>query len=748
MAVANWVDWSLGVCLAKMGLVAAFLCRKTSKLAGELVGSVFAYLIPLFIVLVRNIFRLDDKSSCSSATPQPSSEVVSIDSVKYADTEVAEFFSDDSSEEDSPKLVFKFQSYEDFIRKKGENHDTHEPVTLSSFCKFLEESEDVKSDVKQTCEISKVENLESGEGFKDGFLSDKDLVHQSYKEECGQIDQTESKEDVLQKVEELETKLGSVEFCVEEKEEVEFSLKSASSESMVSEDELADISGADESITDGFLSDGDFMPYLEQCIDNEPSLDSLENDEECMENEDEDEAGALKELERLLKSQSKDWRVENETNHFHDEYEDMLQDLDSKNAEDILGSDFLSEDDFSCKQEMPDSEMDSNWEDEDEDLESLWEHQDILEQLSIEIKNARATGLPTIDEHTEISKFSENLKPWKIEEKFQPGDMFSMVHKFYRSYWEKMRKLDILSYQKMYAIGLLQSRDPLKSVSGSGDKSETPAFALFNSLWRNKNRKIEAEPMMKFIRELHNDLELVYVGQMCLSWDILHWQYEKALELWEADPHGLRRFNLVCSEFQQFQVLLQRFVEDERHQGPRVQSYVNCRRSLHNLLLQVPVIREDKKGKKMGSPSRDEPLSSDVLVEAMEESIRTFWKFLRADKQQPISKRVAQCELQDPADSELLSELIKTLQKKERQLKDVLRTGNCILRKFKRRLEDDHSDQVLCFFSQVDIRLVARVLRMSRLSKDQLQWCGNKLSSINFVNGRVHVEPSFSLFPC
>jgi hypothetical protein len=85
-------------------------------------------------------------------------------------------------------------------------------------------------------------------------------------------------------------------------------------------------------------------------------------------------------------------------------------------------------------------------------LETLWEHQDLIEQLKMELKKVRATGLPTILEEDESPKIMEDLKPWKIDEKFQHEDRMSELHKFYKSYRERMRKLDILSYQKVYAM--------------------------------------------------------------------------------------------------------------------------------------------------------------------------------------------------------------------------------------------------------------------------------------------------------
>lgn len=75
-----------------------------------------------------------------------------------------------------------------------------------------------------------------------------------------------------------------------------------------------------------------------------------------------------------------------------------------------------------------------------------------------------------------------------------------------------------------------------------------------------------------------------------------------------------------------------------------------------------------------------------------------------------------------------------------------MRTGNCLVKKFKKPKEDRSNQDI--FFSQVDLKLVARVLRMSRITTDQLVWCHAKLSNISFIEGRVHREPSFLLFPC
>lgn len=60
-------------------------------------------------------------------------------------------------------------------------------------------------------------------------------------------------------------------------------------------------------------------------------------------------------------------------------------------------------------------------------------------------------------------------------------------------------------------------------------------------------------------------------------------------------------------------------------------------------------------------------VSGDMLIEILEESIRVFWQFIRADKDANSliqkHRKASHPELQDPADSELLSELRATLQK-------------------------------------------------------------------------------------
>ncbi|OWM69747.1 uncharacterized protein LOC116196671 [Punica granatum] len=646
------------------------------------------------------------------------------------DCSVSDSVLDKLDETESPKLFFsfKFPTFEEFAR----NNQVEDNSDVVSRDTSAEEKEFLSCSTK---ELSSEPNDRSSDEsiVLETEISAEEVpakprnYHRSEKKEADPLGEYKAFEEGLLK--ELKghlffDKIAPRQFRV--LSEKDLLMSDSDTDSMSSSHDFSIMSRLLDSNSDGFLSDGDFEGDF-----------GLNNTRDSDEDEDlRKELGKLEESEKEVRRE--------ESNHKREGEREEEEDAEAPNS-DNHGSE---------------NSTSNSSENEDSKLEAEWEHQDLIEQLRMEIRKVKATGLPTIAEDSESPRITDDLKPWKIDERPHRGDRMSELHKVYKSYRERMRKFDILNYQKMYALGFLQTKDPFKSISSQKSSAQSLATLLSQTLrpCREKSKKSEDDPMMKFARELHGDLETVYVGQMCLSWEFLQWQYEKALELWEADPYNLRQYNEVANEFQQLQVLMQRFLEHEQFEGPRVQYYVKSRCLMRNLL-QVPVIREDnlKARKKSRLEGKSEfGVSSDVLVEILEESIRIFWRFIRADKDANSllhkDRKADQPELQDPADSELFSVVQTTLQKKEKKLKEVLKGGNCILRKLKRHHRDEEdgssSDQVLAFFSQVDMKLVRRVLSMSRLSADQLAWCNGKLSSINFVHRRIHVEPSFLLFPC
>uniref|UniRef100_A0A2P2QNK2 Uncharacterized protein MANES_05G101200 n=1 Tax=Rhizophora mucronata TaxID=61149 RepID=A0A2P2QNK2_RHIMU len=87
-----------------------------------------------------------------------------------------------------------------------------------------------------------------------------------------------------------------------------------------------------------------------------------------------------------------------------------------------------------------------------------FELEDIVQQLKMELKNARTGGLPPIleeeseSEELETPKIVQELKPITIEEKIERKDVLAEIQKVYKRYSEKMKKLDILNFQTWHAL--------------------------------------------------------------------------------------------------------------------------------------------------------------------------------------------------------------------------------------------------------------------------------------------------------
>ncbi|KAK2355102.1 myb protein X [Trifolium repens] len=437
---------------------------------------------------------------------------------------------------------------------------------------------------------------------------------------------------------------------------------------------------------------------------------------------------------------------EKEGSSYHEEY--IYKDSFAKN-----------EDSFEKTEEtMHEEEFDEMEYDEEEDEDEYeWENDEVMEQIKLEIKNARQGGLATILEEGEEEYLSkvveEKIKPLSIDEKMEYKDHIVEIQKVYKCYAQKMRKLDVLNYQAMHAIGLLQLKDPPKLflIQKSTVQHGKPLMIRQN-LWPGKAQIHTSDPMLKLVNELHRDLELVYVGQICLSWEILCWLHEKIKELKIYDSQWPRRYNLVAGEFQLFQVLIQRFLEDEPfQQGHRIQNYVKNRCVIRNLL-QVPTIKDDSIKDKKIKWGEEDAIASERLAQIINESMQMFWEFVKADKEDGNEFRKVSHhkgnEGEDKEISDLLGDIRTQLHKKERKLKEKLKSGNCIVRKFRKQNDDqirlDH-EQLL---AQVGLRLISRVINMTKLRKDHLIWCSEKLNQINFVDRKIQMESSFLLFPC
>lgn len=313
----------------------------------------------------------------------------------------------------------------------------------------------------------------------------------------------------------------------------------------------------------------------------------------------------------------------------------------------------------------------------------------------------------------------------------------------YEKYKERMHHFDILNYQQMHAVGFPQPQQLTKSRSQR----------MVSSLRQLSSRRRELGDDEIELQHQKDELETIYVSQTCLTWETLHWQYKKIQQLAASNSEPSPCYDSSAEQFQYFQVLLQRFIENEPYdQGLRSQVYARCRYQLPKLL-QVPAVKE---AASVGKEEDQIPAEQTTLVTAsqlvgiVEGAIMTFWAFLKADKEK-ISKKLnmlwRQPKQMDSTDLALLKAIKSCLNKKEARLQELKRRRKCVRQKLRPDLSLSKEEATEILLGFIDIKIISRVLKMSRITKDHLRWCEEKLDKLVVSQGKLHRDYSPVFFP-
>ncbi|XP_016454057.1 uncharacterized protein LOC107778331 isoform X1 [Nicotiana tabacum] len=311
----------------------------------------------------------------------------------------------------------------------------------------------------------------------------------------------------------------------------------------------------------------------------------------------------------------------------------------------------------------------------------------------------------------------------------------------YQKYAESMSWFDILNHDRLSAISTVL-RKQLSSANSFLYEMEPTGLPVQYISWSKVARK-------RLLKSLESDLELVYVAQSCLSWEALLHQYRKIEALsCSASENGVFYGN-IAARFQKFQVLLERFVEDDSCGGKRHFNYVHRRFSQKNLL-QVPEVSGYVESNERLNGEKNKAVE---VLKAIEKCVNAFWFYLRTDSKKTLSwkknnfLRSHSC-VEDPRDIWLLHDLTKKLQMKELWLKDVKGKRRCWLRRaIKPQQLGEYCTKIEYMFTLIDMKLVSRVLHMSIISTSHLKWCQHKLNNIEFKDGQILRTPTSLLFP-
>ncbi|XP_064998876.1 uncharacterized protein LOC135633394 [Musa acuminata AAA Group] len=337
-------------------------------------------------------------------------------------------------------------------------------------------------------------------------------------------------------------------------------------------------------------------------------------------------------------------------------------------------------------------------------------------------------GLPEEDEEEESSSSG-----WR-ESEVGVGHTWCGFDTLYDKYCERMLFFDKLINQHLKEAGSWgTSRHSPRSLS------KKLSLGLRSLPFK---RQDELQEDCENLQQLQEDnpclnLEVAYVAQVCLSWEALHCQYMQLSQKLSSQPESGTSYSYAAQAFQQFQVLLQRFIENEPfEQGPRMEIYAHARILLPKLL-QVPNFLglDLKENVEVDS---DEPILAIDLIKIIEDSILTFRFFLKMDKK----KSGGFFRAHSPRSS--LQQVQASLEKKEIKVKELFKKT----KGWKKKTWPATIGEVELLFALIDIKVISRVLRMERLTKEQLLWCEEKMSKLDLSDNKLHRVGTPLLFPC
>ncbi|XP_072973104.1 uncharacterized protein [Typha angustifolia] len=343
-------------------------------------------------------------------------------------------------------------------------------------------------------------------------------------------------------------------------------------------------------------------------------------------------------------------------------------------------------------------------------------------------------GYPEEEDDEEEEREESSSSEWRDSEVVN-GHQWCGFDSLYVKYCERMLFFDKVIAQLLKEGSLNISR---RSPRSSSNKL---ASTLRSLSFKRRDELLEEREHLHLQQQQEDDhyqtLETAYVAQVSLSWEVLHCQYMLLSHKILSQPENYTSYCHAAQAFQQFQVLLQRFVENEPfEQGSRLETYAHARSSLSKLL-QVPSFEGSHQEEHVEDDLEPAVLASN-LIKVMEESILTFRLFLKMDKR----KSSTLFRSHSHAGSSL-QQVQASLDKKEMKVKELSKKKGWKKKTWPKTLEE-----VELLFSLIDIRVVSRVLRMARLSKEQLLWCEEKMSKLDLSDTKLHRDSSPILFPC
>ncbi|XP_051148059.1 uncharacterized protein LOC127263129 [Andrographis paniculata] len=339
------------------------------------------------------------------------------------------------------------------------------------------------------------------------------------------------------------------------------------------------------------------------------------------------------------------------------------------------------------------------------------------------------------DEEEEEEEGGTSSNEWRDVEA-EGRQFWSGFDAVYEIYCERMLFFDQSSAQLLLEAGsgVISSPSPR-----SGSKKLASPFRCI-SLRKFEEDGEEVQSLCYQVSDKYNDLETAYVAQVCLTWEALHSQYTQFSQKISCQAESPTSYNHSAQQFQQFQVLLQRFIENEPFEpGPRPQIYARARKSWPKLL-QVPKIQASEEKSTGGEEAPNLLVAAMDLIRIIESSILSFHQFVKTDKTKSgVARHVFGNQ------NQLGTPVQLSLERKAGKLKELWnRSKSCN----KKRSWPSTRQGAEVLLALVDVKVVRRAVQMPRISKEQLFWCEEKMKKLGLPEGKLQRDPSPILFPC
>ncbi|KAI9087270.1 hypothetical protein K1719_030740 [Acacia pycnantha] len=308
----------------------------------------------------------------------------------------------------------------------------------------------------------------------------------------------------------------------------------------------------------------------------------------------------------------------------------------------------------------------------------------------------------------------------------------------FEKYCERMLFFDRMSTQQLNEVCKGSLSPSIQSPRSASKKLAHPLRCLSSKQFGETDG--ETEHLQQPQNGPYQDLETAYVGQVCLTWEALHCQYSQMCQKVSWQPENPICYNHSAQQFQQFQVMLQRFIENEPFEkGLRAEVYARTRNTLPKLL-HVPNVQ----GLDQGSTEDDSDMRvlAPDLIRIMENSVLTFQLFLKRDKKK-LSGTISLHGNQNQLTAHL-QQVQSSLEKKAMKLKELKRKK----KGWKKWSWPQKQDDIQLLMALIDIKILLRVIRMTRITKEQLLWCEEKMKKLNVTHNRLERDPCPILFPC